>query len=215
MTAPARTVAAFDLDGTLTRRDTLVGFLRRLCGTAPTLAALAGAAGPLARAGGGSGARDAAKAAVLGRLLAGREVAAVELAGRAYAARVVARCLRPDVVAAAEAHRRAGHELVVVSASPEVYVAPVAELLGFHAALATRLEVEGGRLTGRLLGSNCRGAEKVARLRAWAGPAGAVVHAYGDSAGDDELLAAADVGRRVGRRPLPTSASFPPAPPAG
>ncbi len=112
--------------------------------------------------------------------------------------------LRPLVQDRVTWHRRAGHKLVVVSASPELYVAPLGQRLGFDAVLGTRLEVgPDGRLTGRIEGCNCRGQEKVERLRAWMGPEPAFLYAYGDSAGDRELLAAADVAVRVSRRPLP------------
>ena len=67
--------------------------------------------------------------------------------------------------------------------------------------LATRLEVdEAGLLTGRLAGANCRGPEKVARLRAWRGDTLVVAYAYGDSAGDREMLAVAGEAINVGRR---------------
>src|SRR5437016_5665528 len=79
---------------------------------------------------------------------------------------------RPDIRARVDWHRAEGHELVLVSASPELYVAPIGRRLGFDEVLATRLEVDAaGLLTGRLVGANCRGPEKVARLRAWRGDA--------------------------------------------
>jgi phosphatidylglycerophosphatase C len=52
-----------------------------------------------------------------------------------------------------------------------------------------------GRYTGAMVGANCRGPEKVRRLRAWMDEQGlgdAMLWAYGDSAGDRELLASAD-----------------------
>ncbi|HET9772046.1 MAG TPA: HAD-IB family hydrolase, partial [Acidimicrobiia bacterium] len=98
-------------------------------------------------------------------------------------------------------HRAEGHELVLVSASPELYVAPIGQRLGFEDVIATRLEVDAdGRLTGRLLGSNCRGPEKVARLRQWRDEGLVVDFAYGDSAGDRELLALAATPVRIHRR---------------
>ncbi len=55
----------------------------------------------------------------------------------------------------------------MVSASLEAYVAPGGSLLGADGAVATRLEVVGGRLTGRYDGANSRGEEKLRRLGEW------------------------------------------------
>ena len=63
--------------------------------------------------------------------------------------------------------------------------------------VATRLEVDpDGRCTGRLAGHNCRAAEKLIRLDRWLADHSLTrsdieLWAYGDSAGDRELLAAA------------------------
>jgi phosphatidylglycerophosphatase C len=74
--------------------------------------------------------------------------------------------------------------------------------------LATEIEVgNGGSCTGRIKGRNCRGIEKERRLRDWMtkhGLVGARLFAYGDSAGDDQMLAMANVPVRVGRDPITT-----------
>ncbi len=200
MTGPV--VAAFDFDGTLVWGDSLVPFLVLACGVPATARALAGQAAPvlssLARS--GHAGRDATKARILARLLAGRPHDEVAGIAEAYGARLAQR-VRPTMRARLEQHRAAGHSLVIISASPELYVAPAGRRLGVDAVLATRLEVGiDGLLTGRIEGANCRGEEKTARLRAWLGCEPAVLHAYGDSAGDAHLLAMADTPCWVGRR---------------
>ena len=200
---PPPPLAAFDLDGTLTRRDTLMPFLVRALGAGRPYRAVVASTLPLARAVAlGGPHRDVAKAAVLRRILAGVPLAPLAEAAESYADHVVAEGLRPDVRARVDWHRAEGHELVLVSASPELYVSPIGRRLGFDEVLATRLEVDAaGLLTGRLLGANCRGPEKVARLRAWRGDALVLAYAYGDSTGDREMLALAATPVRVeGRR---------------
>ena len=200
---PVQGVAAFDLDGTLTRGDTLLPFLRMLCGNRAVVRAAAAGAPALALAAARIGDRDRAKASLLGRLLAGRLVEEVEPVVVAYVDHVVAARLRSDTVARVAWHQERGHTLVVVSASPELYVDPVARRLGFDAALATPLEVdEEGRLTGRLAGPNVRAAEKVRRLRAHLGGTPSRLWAYGNSRDDAALLAAADEAMLVTRRGL-------------
>lgn len=202
---PRRTVAAFDFDGTITRGDTLLAFLGASLGWRPVAGALVAQCLAITRAVVGGRSRDAAKEALLRRLLAGRPLAPLEQAAETFADHLLAGRLRQDTLGRIAAHRAAGHELVVVSASPELWVAPVARRLDFTATLATRLEVgSDGCLTGGLVGRNCRGPEKVRRLREWLGDDEPIVVAYGDSAGDKEMLAFAGEGglrlNREGRR---------------
>ena len=190
-----KTVAAFDFDGTLSTRDNLIPFLRRVAGTAKVNRALAAAVPALL-----AGRRNRAKAIVIRHALAGRSAAEVERIGEEFAARVVVRHLRPDVVARAGWHRRQGHALVIVSASLVPYVAPIGRELGFDAVLATEIEVHERICTGRFDGWNVRGREKVRRLDAWLGDEPAFVWAYGNSRGDRALLARADRPVRVTRK---------------
>jgi HAD superfamily hydrolase (TIGR01490 family) len=146
--------------------------------------------------------RDAEKERLVGRLLAGRPAQPVRDAGARFADELASGdALRPETVARIAWHRDQGHEIVIVSASLDVYLVPLASRLGIDHALCTTLGVDGDdRLTGALVGGNVRGPEKVRRLRGWLGPDDAEVWAYGDSAGDRELLAFADHPERVGRR---------------
>jgi len=188
-----RTVAVFDFDGTLTRRDTLLPFLRRTRGAPRTSIALLATSLLLARD------RDAAKEALLQRLLADADVKELQAAATVFADVVIQRGLRPSMLERVQSHKADGHELVIVTASPELYVGPIGERLGFDAVLGTRLETDGnGRLTGRLEGRNCRGPEKVERLRAWLA-SDAELYAYGDSSGDRALWEFADHAYRVRR----------------
>lgn len=198
----SRVVAAFDFDGTITRRDTLLPFLVYACGRARVAAALATVAPRLTLALAGRGSRDDAKVALLERVVAGRDAAEIAAAGRAFADRLAGDTsrFRADVLARVRWHRDAGHEVVLVSASLTTYLDPLAPRLGFDTVLATTLEVASdGRLTGQLVGLNCRGPEKVARLDAWLAGSACTLWAYGDSSGDDEMLARADRPARVGR----------------
>jgi phosphatidylglycerophosphatase C len=185
-------VAAFDFDGTLVKGDSLLPFLRRLCG--PTALALAGARSwhEIVRLPKGGEARDVAKAAFLGRLLPGVEVARATALAEDYAATLEAR-LRPDMRAKLRWHQDEGHRVVIVSASPALYLDPFGRRLGLDAVLATGLVVgDDGCFTGELLGANCRGQEKARRLRLYLGDDPVTLWAYGDSPGDHEMLAMAD-----------------------
>lgn len=199
------TVAAFDFDGTLTRGGSVVPFLLRVCGFAPVAVAITLDLPRLLHAAvvGGT-ASDVAKERLFMRLLAGRPVAEVDRIGAEFAEDHLRHHLRRDTRERLEWHRKQGHHVVVVSASPESYVRPAAQMLGAEAALATRLASHGDLLTGRYEGKNCRGAEKYARLMGWLrseglAPFQPVLWAYGNSRGDHRLLEAADHGVDAGR----------------
>jgi phosphatidylglycerophosphatase C len=204
-----KTVAVFDFDGTLTVRDTLGPFLREIAGTGAFTRALAVDAPRLALAGMGAASRDDAKERLLRRLVGGRRHADLAAHGSEYGERVATSGLRPDIVARLRGHAEEGHEIAIVSASLDLYIDRAAELLGVETVLCSRLEVDGdGRVTGALAGGNCRGPAKIRRIREHFGAGGYELWAYGDSAGDAEMLAAADhpvrVERRRGRVRLPT-----------
>jgi phosphatidylglycerophosphatase C len=193
-------IAAFDFDGTMTRRDTLVPFLTAVAGRGPVTAALAAEAPHLAYAAAGRGDRDEAKVRVLRRLLAGRAYADVEAAGRTYGSALARNGISAQARDRLAWHRRAGHDIAIVSASLDVYLGEVAAQLGVAHLLCTALEVDDrGECTGALRGRNCRGAEKVARLRTLLDGVDVELWAYGNSGGDDAMLALAQHPVRVRR----------------
>jgi phosphatidylglycerophosphatase C len=195
--APGATVAAFDLDGTLAEGGSVFKWLRYVGGSTPTFARAARRFAPLAWGAIASGdAADRAKESLLRAVLHGRDADDVDERSREFAARHLARRARPQYVERLQWHLTSGHRVVIVSASPEYYVAAVARTLGAEAAIATRLAVDPlGRLTGGYLGRNCRGEEKQRRLAAWidadVGPT-VELFAYGNSRGDRRMLESAD-----------------------
>lgn len=186
-------VAAFDFDGTLTRRDTLLPFLLHTLGAA-ALARRAFALVPvLAGYGLGRVSNGAAKERVLVRCIGGMRADELQRQAERFAAEVVPGLLRNETMRRLDWHRQRGHRCVVVSASLELYVGPWARRAGFDDIVATRLEAQDATVSGRLFGANCYGAEKVARLERLLGDRnGYRLYAYGDSRGDRELLAYAD-----------------------
>lgn len=187
------TVAAFDVDGTLTTRDCVTPFLFR---TVRLRTALALARHPRAVLGAAVHSdRDRLKELVC-TAFAGLEAGALDLKGEMFAQEVERRWLREDTMARLRRHRELGHRVVLASASLEPYLLPLGRRLEVDGVVCTKLEqASDGRLTGRLDGPNCRGAEKARRFDAWLAEhelSEATIWAYGDSAGDRELLARAD-----------------------
>jgi HAD superfamily hydrolase (TIGR01490 family) len=209
-----RVYAAFDFDGTMTRRDTLVPFLATVVGPTRVARALGAESTRLARAVAGHGDRDTVKQRVLTRVLAGVPYAHVEAAGRRFGAQLARDTVTKHARDRIAWHRREGHEVVIVSASLDVYLDEVARALGVAHVLCTSLDRDTlDNCTGSLRGANCRGPEKAERLRVLLGDEDVELWAYGNSRGDDEMLAFAQHPVRVRRGRLRrTTSTSPPQP---
>ena len=187
-------VFAFDFDGTLTTRDTLLEFIRFACGTqklllgfllySPLLVLMKLRLYPNGKA----------KQKVFAHFFKGMSIRKFNALCNIFAL-TSRHLLRSDVVSQLEQALDEGAEVLIVSASIDNWVQlffsnpsnPLLKVLG------TKIEVVDGHLTGRFLTPNCYGQEKVRRILALY-PDRSEYHltAFGDSRGDREMLAFAD-----------------------
>lgn len=185
------TVAAFDVDETLTVRDCVVPFMKSVAGTGRLVKVMLSGLGSFISSVRRRD-RDALKAKFVHGVFEGKNASDIEALGVQFASKVADGWLRSDVAARMRWHQEQGHVVVLVSASLGVYLHPLGDLLEVDAVLCTELEEADGVLTGKLVGKNCRGEEKVARVQKWREDAGIdaqdLVYAYGDSSGDKQLL---------------------------
>lgn len=106
--------------------------------------------------------------------------------------------LWPETVALAHEHLAQGHEVWLVTATPQLVAEVIARRLGLTGALGTRVEALDGVFTGELDGHVLHGQEKADAARVLATVRGADLAqcwAYSDSRNDIPLLEL--VGRRV------------------
>jgi phosphatidylglycerophosphatase C len=197
-------VAAFDFDGTLTRRDSLLPYLYRSLGWPRFLLALLMSSPWLLGYALGLVSNHRAKARLLKLSLRGRSVQDVDQWAANFVAHYLPRQWQAETLARLVQHQRDGHCCVIVSASPGIYLHRVGALLGVDAVICTELEIQDGALTGRMRTPNCHGEEKVRRLQAWLAARGQsraeiTLHAYGDSRGDVPLLNLADYAHYQGQ----------------
>ena len=185
------TVAAFDVDNTLTVRDCVVPFMRRVAGTSTLVLAAARQPISVLKMLAGRN-RDELKAFFVAAAFSGRSVDEVNDSAVLFASEIAEGWMRSDVAQRLRWHQEQGHVVVLVSASLNPYLDILGDLLEVDAVLCSTLAVSDGVFTGELVGNNCRGAEKVARLHAWCEsaniPSTAVQYAYGDSSGDHQML---------------------------
>jgi phosphatidylglycerophosphatase C len=199
------TVAAFDLDGTLADGGSVFKWLRFLRGDRATFFAALTLAGPLFVGAVRSGHwADRAKERLFRKLLLGEDASDVRVRSRTFALAHFENHGRDWVIERLRWHLDQGHDVVIVSASPQIYVDVVAEQLNATGGLGTRLAVDArGKLTGSYLGKNCRGKEKLRRLSEWMVEhhplEEPVIYAYGNSRGDRRMLRGATFAYDAGR----------------
>jgi phosphatidylglycerophosphatase C len=178
----------FDLDGTLTRHDTLLAYLTGYLRRHPQGLARVWQVLPVL----------ALKSAAIRAVLGGRTRAELGAWTGEFVSQFIPRDLHRDALLALEQHRRAGDRLVLLSASPDLYVPEIGRALGFAQTVCTGVAWEGERLTGRLTTPNRRGVEKAHCLAALRREhPGLEVVAYGNAASDLDHLVLADHGTLV------------------
>jgi phosphatidylglycerophosphatase C len=198
------TLAVFDLDGTITRHDTLwpfiSGYLLRHPGRWWRLPLCVA---PLLRYFTSGRDRGALKGAVIHLTLGGLTRAELEPWAGQFTRRLLRHGLYAEALICIAAHRRAEAHLVLLSASPDLYVPNIATALGFDECICTEVRWRAdGTLDGALVSANRRGAEKTRCLRSLlAERQPLLAHAYGNSRADLDHLRLVSAGTYVNGRP--------------
>ncbi|WP_095163197.1 HAD family hydrolase [Pseudomonas sp. Irchel 3F5] len=187
----AKVLSVFDFDGTLTRHDSFIPFLKFAFGKREFTRRMLRLALPGLRYVARGVSRDELKAQLISTFLTGVEAQWVARKAEQFHELAWPRLMRPAGLLAVAAERESGALVTLCSASPALVLKPFAERLGIQ-LIGTELEVIDGRLSGRIVGNNCRCENKVLRLEAVYGPLRQYrLRAWGDTRGDHELLAAA------------------------
>ena len=192
-------IYAFDFDGTLTTRDTLIAFIRYAKGTGAFVLGFLRHAHLLVLMKLGLYPNWKAKQKIFSYFFKGMSLEDFDALCQRFAADN-RQLLRPEGVRTLEQARTAGADIVIVSASIDNWVKPFFTNLDGLAdnqpqitVLGTQIEIADRKLTGHFLTKNCYGPEKVNRiLDLYPDRCAYHLTAYGDSRGDKELLAFAD-----------------------
>ncbi len=88
-----------------------------------------------------------------------------------------------------DAKREEGYKVIIVTASPDVYVKQVCEYLGYDGFISTQTQGNSRYLSGLFEGRVCNFGEKPNRIKAFIGEK-ELTHtiSYGNSSGDFEML---------------------------
>jgi HAD superfamily hydrolase (TIGR01490 family) len=194
-------VAVFDLDGTITRHDTLWPYLRGWVRRRPRSGFWARVVAAVSRFPFDRD-RGLLKSRLIRIAMGGAAATEVESWTRAYVAALGDAELCPGALAAIERHRTASDRLVLLSASVDLYVPAIGRRLGFDETICTEVAWCDGFLDGALVSENRRAEEKrrcVESLRTRF--AGARFAAYGNARSDFAHLQAVDEPVLVNARP--------------
>ncbi len=184
-------IAFFDFDGTITKKDTLLEFIKFTHGRRLFAAGFFINAPYLLAYKAGLISNQRAKEKVLTYFYLGTHAIQFQRWCADFAAKQLPFLLRPKALVRLNQHIEEGAEVVIVSASPGGWIKPWADLLGI-ALVASEVEVQQGVLTGRLFGKNCHGKEKVRRIEnAYDLSRFDTIVAYGDTPGDRPMLSLA------------------------
>ena len=182
-------VYAFDFDGTLTKSDTLLAFIRYAKGSWAFGLGFMRYAHLLVLMKLGLYPNWKAKQKVFAHFFKGMKLNDFNALCEHFA-NAHEHLLRPEGAKVIEAAQKLQADVLIVSASIDNWVQPFFPEVK---VLGTQIEVINGKLTGRFLTKNCYGQEKVNRiLTLYPNRTDYHLTAYGDSRGDKEMLALAD-----------------------
>ena len=185
-------IAVFDLDGTITRRDTFLPYVRGWLARHSRLRPLGVLAAAVRFLVAGRD-RGRLKSDILRLCMGGARRHDVNEWTAEYVAGLGERDFCPGAFAAIANHQSAGDRLVLLSASVDLYVPAIGERFGFAETICTGVRWQGDAFDGALVTENRRGEEKVRCIAALRRRfPGASIAAYGNSRSDLPHLAAVE-----------------------
>ena len=183
-----RVIAFFDFDGTVTRKDTLLEFIKFSRGrlrfylgfliNSPIL--IAYKIGIISN--------QTAKEWILRYFFSGRKLEFFQQQCDLFAEQVLPSLLRSKAINEINKLKEFGADVVIVSASAENWIKKWTDSLNLQ-LLATRLTTKNEKITGKIDGKNCHGKEKVSRIKERFSLSDySDIYCYGDTKGDRPML---------------------------
>lgn len=195
-----KSLAFFDFDGTLTKGDTLMPFIKFAVGARRYYVGLIRLSPILLAYSLSLISNHQAKEAVIRHYLSGFYYDHLSRLGKQFLDEIVVRKLCPVMIDNLGWHQTQGHRCIIVSASPYFYVQHFGKKYRCAGVLATNLEVSEGQVSGNFEGKNCYGDEKLRVIKTCITEnSRPFTYAYGDSHGDKPMLEWADKGFLIKR----------------
>lgn len=113
--------------------------------------------------------------------------------GRQFSQTIIPQLLKEEAIQKIKYHQELGHFCILATAAYNVYIECWAKLNNFDAVVCTKLEFDKNNYaTGKIAGLTCNSTEKLVRIKTVIGEEKNIIYAYGDSQGDQAMLAFAD-----------------------
>lgn len=183
-----KTLALFDFDGTLTRKDSLIEFIRFAQGDIPFAGGMIQLSPMLIAYKLKLIRNDKAKEKMISFFFKNTDEVKFRQLASEYSLREIDKIVKRKALEKLVWHQKNNHRVVVVSASMECWLKPWCDKNNLE-LISTKLKFSNGAFTGKFVTKNCYGIEKVNRITDYLNLDDYdEVYAYGDSKGDKEML---------------------------
>lgn len=181
-------IAFFDFDGTLTSKDSMLEFIKFYKGSIKAYAGILFLSPCLAAMKAGMLSTQQGKELLLSYFFKEEDIEVFNAKCKQFALEIIPSIIRKDGLLELKNRLVQKQEVCIVTASAENWVAPYFSEMGIK-VIGSQLQILDNKLTGKLIGNNCKGAEKVVRIKKEYELSNFdTISAYGDSSGDKEML---------------------------
>lgn len=192
MTDNNKKLALFDFDGTITDKDSFMAFIKYVVGgprfytgfliMGPFMAAFMAGLYPAQKM----------KERAITHFFKNRTEEELTALAETFTEEKMDALVKQSALDRIAWHKEKGHDITVVSASCSIWLEPWCRDNGLP-LISSQMEIRNKKVTGKLVGFNCKGPEKVIRIKEKFNLDDySHIYAYGDSSGDTEMLELAD-----------------------
>lgn len=186
---PGPAIAFFDFDGTITSKDTLAEIIKFYKGKVAYYTGLVILSPVLIAYKLGILSNHRAKEMMIRFFFKGMDLNDFDSLCKEFTRVKLPALLRKQALTEIRKHIQSNTKVVIVSASPVNWISPWCKQFDID-CIATNLETKNKQLTGKILGRNCSGKEKVKCISAkYNLKSYSTIYAYGDTPGDLPMLA--------------------------
>lgn len=181
-------IAFFDFDGTLIKEDSFLLFVKWISSKKKYLFGWMIIVSYYLFYKSGFITQQLFKEKVLKYFIKGRDQEEIKNYAKKFAEKIIEQKITKQAINRLEYHENARDRIVVVSASLDLWLQPWCKIRKYD-VVCSIAEITDGRITGKLVGKNCIGEEKVIRIKkAYKLEEYSKIYVYGDSENDRPML---------------------------